>query len=305
MTPKPTAQTVTVSVEMVLVSQLTKNLDLSYGFSEGQVKKLTKIIGHYGDICPLIVVQTEDEGMYKILKGQDVYEAAKKNKLKKVQVLILKNISEFDDKLIPLTLSMLKSEIGAIAQGVIINQLIKDHGFTLEILSEHCGVSKSWLCKRQSLAVSLDKEVKDLVSEGKIAPRTAEEIAKLPPGCQARFASEVIKNSISKDRASELVKLYKDSHSDESLRQRIINDPNSVSLMDHERDTKKKKKEEKVPMTLNKSIQHAINAIENVKNQLSKAGKTTLSPLLRDVWLLGKIAGELANLASTVARTGE
>lgn len=295
----------TVRVEMVKVSQLTKNVDLSYGFSEGQVKKLSKIIFHYGDICPLIVIQAKDEGMYKILKGQDVYEAAKINKLKKVQVLILTNIGEFDDKLIPLSLSMLKSEIGAIAQGVIVNQLIKDHGFILETLSKHCGVSKSWLCKRQSLANNLVDAVKTFVSEGKIAPRTAEEIAKLPPEKQAHFAAKVIEHGMAKDRASELVRLYRDSHTDESLRHRIINEPDSVKLIDHTLAKKPKKKAEKIPMTLSASIDFAIKAIENVKNQLSKAGKDALRPLSDDVGLLAAKAGELALLAATIAGDGK
>ena len=295
----------TVRVEMVEVSQLTKNVDLSYGFSEGQVKKLSKIIFHYGDICPLIVIETEDKGMYKILKGQDVYEAAKINKLKKVKALILTNIGEFDDKLIPLSFSVLKSEIGAIAQGVIINQLIKDHGFFLENLSKHCGVSKSWLCKRQSLANNLVDSVKKFVCEGKIAPRTAEEIAKLPPEKQAHFAGKVIEHGMAKDRASELVRLFRDSHTDESLRQRIINEPDSVSLIDHTLAKKPKKKAERIPMTLNKSINYAINAIENVKNQLSRAGKDALLPLSNDVRLLGAKAGELASLAASIAGNGK
>ena len=88
--------------------------------------------------------------------------------------------------------------------------------------------SKSWISKRQSLALRLTDAVKGMVKDGAICARTAEEIARLPEDIQVSFACNVVRDGLSKTSVEQLVSLYAREDSGSALRETIVASPQTV-----------------------------------------------------------------------------
>jgi hypothetical protein len=88
--------------------------------------------------------------------------------------------------------------------------------------------SKSWISKRQALALKLSDKVKGMVKDGVICVRTAEDIAKLPPDVQFSFACATARDGLNKTNVGQLVKLYRCEATGEALREAILNNPLTV-----------------------------------------------------------------------------
>jgi hypothetical protein len=121
-----------------------------------------------------------------------------------------------------------REEGGSLSEGALINTLTTQHGVTRRELMVLLKKSKSWISKRQTLALKLSDNVKGMVRDGTISARTAEEIAKLQQDVQTGFAGRVAMDGISKDNAGQLVSMYNAEDTDSALRDAILNTPLSV-----------------------------------------------------------------------------
>ena len=77
----------------------------------------------------------------------------------------------------------------------------------------------------ESLSRRLHDTVQQLVAEGQILPRTAQEIARLPKDVQLTFAMSVSSDFLSKENVIYLVNRYLDEGVDNEERDRIIRSP--------------------------------------------------------------------------------
>ena len=110
-------------------------------------------------------------------------------------------------------------------EGAFIDALLTRHGVKRRELIGLLKKSKSWISKRQSLALRLSKDVKGMVKDGVICARTAEEIAKMPANVQVAFACAVVRDGLSKAKVEQLVSLYTRSENDSELRKAIVDSP--------------------------------------------------------------------------------
>jgi ParB-like chromosome segregation protein Spo0J len=259
--------------------QLENTPELALDFSKENYDRVKSICVKYGNIIPIIVATTNNGNMFKIIKGHYIFEIMKKLGNNVVNCIVVEQNEEINQEKLSLMVSTVNENMGAMSQGYLIQRIISaaNGGMTLEQLSRDVGKSKSWLSKRGSLAKNLSPEIVELVVSKTIPPRTAEEIAKLPKASQNRFASGVLKHKMSKDRVSKLVRLHNGWSASEELRERIIDSPESVNLVETEKTRSPKHVDDNAE--LSKLMLEVARKIKITVSAMEKAGKGRLSEL--------------------------
>ena len=184
------------------------------------------VIKTYGNVVPAIVSQSGD--VYRILSGQARLEACVHNGIQEIPVTVTELSDEGEQMKLALLLSTVREEGSPLSEGEFIDALVMHHGVTRRELMGLLKKSKSWISKRQSLALKLTKDVKDMVKGGLICARTAEEIAKLPEDVQLPFAAITVRDNLSKTSVGQLVNLYAQEEIDSALRDAILDSPLAV-----------------------------------------------------------------------------
>jgi ParB family chromosome partitioning protein len=222
------------------IDQLSKNSDYLLDNSDLNTSKILKIIKKYGNIYPVIAVKNDRSDTYTIIKGQNIVKIASELNLIEVNAIVINYMNKIDSQTSSLIMSTINDNLGPLAQGALIEELLTSGNLSLTDLSKTVGKSKSWLSKRVSLKQDLSDTVKSLVQNNTLRSRTAEEIAKLPKQEQDKFAKSVIDTNMTKDLVSKLVGLYNDKSTSDEKKKRIIEDPTSINLMPETVPNKKK-----------------------------------------------------------------
>lgn len=208
------------------VGQIEKNPILALGTNGKDIEKYERVIKVYGNVAPAIVGQSGNA--YRILAGQARLEACAHNGIQEMPVIVAEINSEDEQMKLALLLSTVREEGGPLSEGAFIDALITQYGVTRRELMVLLKKSKSWISKRQSLALKLSEEVKGMVKDGVICARTAEEIARLPREVQVPFACKAVRDSLNKTNVGQLVSLYMREDSGDALRKAILHTPLSV-----------------------------------------------------------------------------
>jgi len=205
------------------VGEIEKNPILALSISEKDVERYGRVTKTYGSVTSAIVGQSGNA--YRILAGQAGLEACVHNGIQDMPVIVAEISAEAEQMKLALLLSTVRQEGGALSEGAFIDALITRHGVTRRELMKLLMKSKSWISKRQSLALRLTENVKGMVKDGVICARTAEEIAKLPEDIQVSFASNVVRDGLSKTNVEQLVSLYTREEPGSALRDTILKSP--------------------------------------------------------------------------------
>jgi len=208
------------------VGQIEKNPILALGTGEKDVEKYEWVTKIYGNVVPAIVGQSGNA--YRILAGQARLEACAHNGIQEIPVIVSETSGEKEQMKLALLLSTVREEGGPLSEGAFIDTLVTHHGVTRRELMVLLRKSKSWISKRQSLALKLSEEVKGMVKDGVICARTAEEIAKLPKEVQVSFACNTVRDGLSKTNAGQLAGLYMREDTGDALRKAILHTPLAV-----------------------------------------------------------------------------
>ena len=208
------------------VGQIEKNPILALGISEKDVKTYERVAKAYGNVAPAIVGQNGNA--YRILAGQARLEACTQQGIREMPAIVAELSGEKDQMKLALLLSTVREEGGALSEGAFIDALVTCHGVPRRELMTLLKKSKSWLSKRQALALKLSEEVKEMVRGGVLCARTAEEIAKLPSDVQFPFACTAARDGLNKTNVGVLVALYRREDVGKALRETILNNPLTV-----------------------------------------------------------------------------
>jgi ParB/RepB/Spo0J family partition protein len=214
----------------------------------------------FGDVRSIIIGKSEKEDTYNLIYGANILNAAQQLGLKELNSVIYHAENEKNKNILALNYSLISNDIDSIAQCSIIANLIDNKYYTAKGLAKEIGKSTAWISKKMSLIKNLHEDVQNMVKEGAIPPRTAEEIAKLPKETQTRFVSHALDNAMSKETVTKLVKLYNDPATNDELKKKIIDSPDLVKLIDNE---KIKQRGKKNSDDIFKS--YVNNAIKNIK----------------------------------------
>jgi ParB-like chromosome segregation protein Spo0J len=213
----------TNEVYTLKLGQIIKNAPLALGMSSKCVNKYKKIVGEYGNVVPVIVGAPQNGG-YPILTGSAQLEACVQAGIREIPVVMSGAQDEIGQLKLSLMLIALQDESSAISEGELINRLVNGCSVAPRELVKLLGKSKAWVSKRLSLANNLSGEVKKMVIDGTLCPRSAEEVAKLEQECQAEFAVNAVNAGLNKNEISLLAQLYKKAHT-ENLKREIVKSP--------------------------------------------------------------------------------
>lgn len=191
-------------IKTIALDNIKDNLLRLEFYSQSHLDELTKSIKRDGLIEALIVYQVEEHQKLTILNGHYRIRSLKRLGFKEAPCKIL----TCDDTTAIghyLASFLQKNTMTPLEEGHIIQGLLRK-GYGLAKIGNLWGKSTSWACRRVKLICSLNKEVKKNLNQGKIPPRTAQELARLPQGNdQKRVLALVFQNQLNKDETAILV----------------------------------------------------------------------------------------------------
>ena len=191
-------------------------LRLAY-YNQTHLEALTASIKSNGLLEPILAQPLED-GNYQILNGHYRVRAVRRLRHK----TILGHIYPCDQRralVIFCTSNLVTKSLSALEEAMMMNGLIKEGGFSLAEVGELWGHSKSWVSRRLKLLTGLDPKVKREIDEGRLRPRLAQELCRLPQGNdQTRILALVKRHYLTKDQTAHLIDWWQNAAEDERVR---------------------------------------------------------------------------------------
>jgi ParB family chromosome partitioning protein len=188
-------------------------LRLAY-YNQTHLAGLTHSIKASGLLEPILVQPLED-GNYQILNGHYRVRAVRRLKHK----TILSHLYPCDQRsalVIFCTSNLLTKNLSALEEAMMMQGLIREGGFSLAEVGELWGRSKSWASRRLKLLTALDTSVKRELNEGRLRPRLAQELCRLPRGNeQTRVLALVKRYYLTKDQTAHLIDWWQDATEEE------------------------------------------------------------------------------------------
>lgn len=174
-----------------------------------------------GQLQPVIIRQAL--GGFELIDGFKRYYAAQKLGLAELEARLL-DIPPITGKAMILSYNKTNGTIVDYEEGLVIQNLKKEHLLNQKEISELLGHSSTWVCRRLALVEKLEPCVRDALRMGQITPGHARELVKLPRGNQQKFTSCVIANNLTTSQTSKLVATYLGSGTKEELTW-LLSDP--------------------------------------------------------------------------------
>ncbi len=188
------------------LSQIYPNPDQPRkNFDEQALKELADSIKQHGVIMP-IVVNENDDGTYMIIAGERRFRAAKLAGETAIPVII-RRYSEREIKEISLIENLQREDLNPIEAATAMKQLMNDYKLTQDELAERIGKSRPAIANTLRL-LTLNREVIELVAEGKLSAGHARTLVTLPATEQISFAREAVKTSMSVRALEKKVRAY-------------------------------------------------------------------------------------------------
>jgi len=277
------------------VGQIEKDPILALGMSEKDVEKYGRVAKAYGNVAPAIVGQRG--AGYRILAGQARLEACAQNGIQEMPVIVADADGEANQMKLALMLSTVREEGGPLSEGALINALVTQHGVPRHELMALLKKSKSWISKRETLALRLSEDVKGMVRGGVISARTAEEIARLPQDVQTMFACKVARDGLNKDHAGKLVSMYTADDADMALRETILAAPLAALDAIAETGVQRRKEKRGAAERISGIVGFLIRLAFELKGLLATMDGQALNAVARD---LDALRGAVADLSTVL-----
>jgi len=223
-------------VKEVDVSAVEGNKTLATGVGRRAVERCKDAVEKLG-VVHTPVVGTTKSGNRILLSGQCELTALRELGVKKMEAI---EVSVSDDKgakaKLSLQLMSLRERPGALCEGQLLQEAVSAGVPRAEIQSM-LGKSASWVSNRLSLVSRLDDKVYEMVKNGLLDPRSAEEIARLPAESQFAFAEMAIIEGLPKSAIESLVAGYRDEGCPDTVKAQILIDPRAAlkRMMDKRR----------------------------------------------------------------------
>jgi ParB-like chromosome segregation protein Spo0J len=279
------------------VGQIEKNPILALGVTKKHIEKYGRVAKAYGNVAPAIVSQSANG--YRILAGQAGLIACAQNGIREMPAIVTETGGDVEQMKLALLLSTVREEGGSLSEGALIDELTAQHGVTRRELMLLLNKSKSWISKRQSMAMRLTAQVKEMVRNGSVSSRTAEEIAKLPQDVQLSFACKVAMDGINKTHAGKLVSMYKAEDTSGALREAILAAPLTVldATADNSYRITRRKEKRGVAERIVGAAGVVIRLAYELKRLLAAADEQSISKLATD---LTALRGAMVDLNATL-----
>lgn len=203
---EPLAANETSSPTMLKITDIEPNKEQPRkDFDKEKLSSLADSIKEYGLIQPLVVSE-KSNGRYVIVAGERRWRAAKAAGLKEVPVTI-KEYTKEEIAEIALIENLQREDLNPIEEALGYQSLLEDYNLTQEAVSKKLGKSRSAVANSLRL-LSLDDEIKKLISVGKISSGHARAVLSLPTKEKRLLLAErIIAEDLSVRRAEALAKI--------------------------------------------------------------------------------------------------
>ena len=282
-------------MDMVLSREIKRLPGIKDGISQKRSEKIRNFAGKRG--CYMPVVLSETDGSMTLLAGAATFKACLEEKVTKVPAMIVRTEGEADNLMFALQTAELDETLDAISVSAAIVRLIDVYGTPRKQIAESLGKSPAWVNKMEGLSRKLVAAVRDLVTEGHITSRAAQEIARLPDHVQMAFAVSAGNEYLSKNSVAYLVNRYLNDDASSEERDRIIHTP-GMALPDQIKSRNARAKDLSDSARLSRAIARGLDATASLSNLLDRIdiGRTAVN--LPDIAaLLGGLAALRAKLA--------
>ncbi len=176
------------------------------------------------------VVGRSANGKHLLLYGQCELTALREMGVSTMDAVVIDAAGEPGVRAkLSLQLMSLQSRPGALCEGLLLQEAVSAGVPRTEIQSI-LGKSASWVSNRLSLVTRLDKGVYELVQNGLLEARSAEEISRLEAGIQFRFAQSVLRAGLAKSAVETLVAACNDESCPDGIKEQILTDPRAAML---------------------------------------------------------------------------
>lgn len=172
-------------------------------FDEESINELAQSIKSYGIIQPLSVRRIGSE-KYELVAGERRLRAAKKIGLKEVPVIVV-DIADRDSAAIALLENLQREDLNFIEEAEAYYNLIQDHSYTQEQLSQIIGKKQSTIANKLRL-LKLDENIRKKLLENNLTERHGRALLKVSSfELQNKILDTVIKKGLNVKKTEELV----------------------------------------------------------------------------------------------------
>jgi ParB family chromosome partitioning protein len=210
------------------ISSISNNKHLGVSIQEQDIDRCIKTMRNYGLITPIVVGKIGGECEI-ILSGQCEVNALREMKVTETDAIMIDCVDNSEANKISLLISSLRQQPSAVAEGLLISDMVTSKNFKQKDIAHLIGKSESWVAKRISLVQKLSKPVIDMVINKHLCSRTAEEIARLPQEVQASFAHKTVTFNIPKSKVEQLVIMYNNPSVSPSIKNIILENPQNTA----------------------------------------------------------------------------
>ena len=175
-------------------------------FEEEPLNELAKSIEEYGIIEPLIVKKISSS-LYEIIAGERRWRAAKKAGLSKVPVII-KDVDEQVSSEMTLIENIQREDLNIVEEALAYQDLIGRYGYTQEELADKVAKNRATIANAMRI-LKLDKEIIDLVKQGKLSAGHARALVPIEDQTAAKeIAKFIVEKNLSVRDTEYTVKEY-------------------------------------------------------------------------------------------------
>jgi ParB family chromosome partitioning protein len=175
-------------------------------FDATDLEALAESLRTRGQLQPVRVRWSEEQGAYVVLVGERRWRAARMAGLTELACVVQEQELGADDRLaVQLIENALRADLKPIEQANAYQTLMAAKGWSTRQLAAELAIHATTITKALAL-LELPAVVQDAVEQGVLAPATAYEVSKIvDAGTQAEVAAAVVEQKLSRSEVADLV----------------------------------------------------------------------------------------------------
>ncbi len=174
-------------------------------FSLEAISELSSSIKEHGILVPISIRYTK--GAYELIAGERRLRASKMAGLDYIPCIIVEADNE-QSHVLAIIENLQRENLNFIEEAIAYQSLLKDHGYTQEVLAKKICKNQSTIANKLRL-LKLEDNVKEVLLKNNLTERHARALLKLPsPQAQLEILDNVVKNNLNVSKTENLIDGY-------------------------------------------------------------------------------------------------
>jgi len=274
-------------VKEIDVAAVEGNKTLAAGVDRRALERCKDAIEKLGILHTPVVGATKG-GNHLLLSGQCELTALRELGVKKMDAIEVEVAGDVGAKAkLSLLLLSLWDKPGALCEGLLLQEAV-NAGVPRAEIQIMLGKSASWVSNRLALVTRLDGNVYELVRNGLLEPRSAQEVARLPAQAQFAFAEVAVREGLPKSAIESLVAGYNDESCPDAVKTQMLSDPRAAL---------KRMADKRRAVNMDKPGRHNESVAADVIDEYIKSIRMQISTLRR-IFYNGPVFESMENRAA-------